>query len=154
MNDKIRGAMAGIQALNGMVGFFIALNLLTKSEGFSGTQIILLATMALSTAGFFAGFFLWRGHRLGFLLTAAFQFPQLLKIKSDLFIYQLELGAGIELLLFTKFGPAVTRGFRANFYFRDPVAEPQITINLIALLFLYLTYRALTRPGDKQPASR
>ena len=100
--------------------------------------------------GFFAGFYLWRGHRLGFLLTAAFQFPQLVKIKSDLIIYQFELGASIDLNLFTHFGPAVTRGFRANFYFRNPVPEPEVTINLIALLFLYLTYRALTQAGRQQ----
>ena len=145
MNDKVRGAMAAIQALNGMAALYKSSSILARSEGFSGTQIVLLATIALSLVGILAGFYLWRGHSFGLWLTAGFQIPQLVKIKSDLLIYQVELGTGLDLLLIKKMGLAVTWGFRTNFYLWKPVPELQITVNLIALIFLYLVYREMNK---------
>jgi hypothetical protein len=143
MNDKIRGAMAAIQALNGIAGLYVAVPLLIKSQGFSGTQIVLSGVIALSISGTLAGYYLWRGNSLGFWLSAAFQFPQLIKINSDLVIYQVELGTGFDLILFTTPGTVMTWGYRANFYLRNQVPEPQVAVNLVALLFLYLVYRGI-----------
>ena len=145
--------MAAIQALNGIAGFFVALPRLVKSEGFSGTQIILIAAIVFSMLGFLAGFYLWRGHSLGLWMTAAYQLPQLAKIKSELLIYQVEFGTSLDLLLIPQLNGAVTWGYRANFYLRNQISEPQITINLIALLFLYLIYRATAKKNSERQAA-
>ena len=86
-------------------------------------------------------------------MTAAYQLPQLVKIKSDLLIYQVEFGTSLDLLLIPKLNGAVTWGYRANFYLRNQISEPQITINLIALLFIYLIFRAIAQNKHRRQAA-
>ena len=57
VNNKVRGAMAAIQTLNGIAGLFVALPRLARSEGFNGTQIVLIAVIVLSMLGILAGFY-------------------------------------------------------------------------------------------------
>ena len=153
MNDKLRGAVAGIQCLVGALG--------CGAFGLAGLQVGVLGDDGLGKALAFvfsllilsAGVFLWRSHPLGIWLTLAAQLPQVLKIESDMLIYQLEFGPKLSFLLLPRMGPSVGWGYNFNVYIGNHVPEPQTTINLVAILLIGIVLKEFDAKAKDQKAA-